>query len=325
MKALTPPDEAAIALLRLLKHERYEFHTPTRDTFHINRLRRPFVRSASLTDIFGWTRRFREADAPSEFRDLMESAGMLSAAGFGLMRCSHACASIGDTMLFHTSLSDTSKDAVFFGPDTYRFATLLRRQAHRFPPSGRVVDLGTGTGAGALILSRLRPDLQLVVSDINPAALHLARINLAASQVQAEFIESDGLANIGGPIDGVIANPPYLGGGIGRTYRRGGGSLGSALSIEWVQQAAARIEPGGAMLLYTGSAIVDGTDTIRNATEAALLADGYAVDYEEIDPDIFGRTLWLPAYWNVSRIAAVTLVAAKPRTGTITQMPLLHG
>ena len=233
---------------------------------------------------------------------------MLSSPTLGLVRCSRACARLGDTLVFHSSLSSRSADTVFFGPDTYRFADFLRREAHRFAPGGRVVDIGAGTGAGALVLGRLRPDLQLVLVDINPAALHLARINLAAAGVDAEVVESDGLANVKGRIDGVIANPPYLGGAIGRTYRRGGGALGSALSVDWVRQAKARMQRGGTILLYTGSAIVDGVDTIRSAIELTLSAD-YAMDFEEVDPDIFGRTLWIPAYWNVERIAAVTMAA----------------
>jgi len=214
-------------------------------------------------------------------------------------------------LLFHTSLSSHSADAVFFGPDSYRFVALLKRHAHRLPRGARVVDIGSGTGAGALALIALRPDLRLVVADINPAALRLARINFAAADAGAEFILSDGLAGVAGRIDAVIANPPYLGGSIGRTYRRGGGPLGADITIGWVRQAAARIESGGMILLYTGSAISGGSDLVRGAIEPKLIESGFSVDYEEVDSDIFGRTLWLPAYRNVDRIAAVTMVATK--------------
>jgi SAM-dependent methyltransferase len=304
-------NDAAVALLRTLKQCGYHFVTPTRDTFRLNRWRRLLGRQCSLTDIFGWSRRFRLTALPPAMLELMQSGGLIAATRFGLARSSLACASMDDLLLVHTSLSSHSADAVFFGPDSYRFVALLKRHAHRLPRGARVVDIGSGTGVGALALIALRPDLRLVVADINPAALRLARINFAAAEASAEFILSDGLAGVPGRIDAVIANPPYLGGSIGRTYRRGGGPLGADLAIDWVRQAAARMECGGMILLYTGSAISGGSDLVRGAIQPTLLERGFSVDYEEVDPDIFGRTLWLPAYRNVDRIAAVTMVATK--------------
>ncbi len=310
-------DDAAAALLRTLKQHGYHFVTPTRDTYHLNRLRRPLRGQSTLTDVFGWSRRFRPGMLPLAVLKLMKSGGLIAARNFGLPRSSLACASMDDLLLFHTSLSSHSADAVFFGPDSYRFVALLKRHAHRLPRGARVVDIGSGTGVGALALIALRPDLRLVVADVNPAALRLARINFAAADARAEFILSDGLAGVAGRIDAVIANPPYLGGSIGRTYRRGGGPLGADLTIDWVRQAAARIECGGMILLYTGSAISGGSDLVRGAIEPTLIESGFSVDYAEVDPDIFGRTLWLPAYRNVDRIAAVTMVATKLSDGDV--------
>ncbi len=41
------------------------------------------------------------------------------------------------------------RDAVFFGPDTYRFAIFLR---HHVQQAARAVDIGCGSGAGGLAL-----------------------------------------------------------------------------------------------------------------------------------------------------------------------------
>jgi methylase of polypeptide subunit release factors len=246
----------------------------------------------------------------------MNAGELLARVPFGRCQSRVACGTLGDVPLLHSSLSRRSIDTVFFGPDSYRFASFLQREAHKFPRDARVVDVGTGTGVGAVALLQRRPDLRVVLSDISTIALRLARINLTASHMAADYAQSDGLLAVAGPIDVVIANPPYLGGGIGRTYRKGGGDLGAGLAIDWVQQAAQRLQPGGSILLYTGSAIVDGRDTVREAIVPALRGAGYDVAYEEVDTDIFGRTLWLPAYWNVDRIAAVTMVATKSVRGS---------
>jgi hypothetical protein len=70
------------------------------------------------------------------------------------------------------------------------------------------------------------------------------------------------------------------------------------------------------MLLYTGSAIVAGRDGLRAALERDLAPLGCGLDYEEIDPDIFGEQLDLHAYRDVERIAAIGAIVSRPETGT---------
>ena len=69
-----------------------------------------------------------------------------------------------------------------------------------------------------------------------------------------------------------------------------------------------RLTDGGWFILYTGSAIVRGEDRVRDALQALASGAGMTLSYEEIDPDIFGGTLNLPAYGEVERIAAVGAV-----------------
>ena len=70
---------------------------------------------------------------------------------------------------------------------------------------------------------------------------------------------------------------------------------GAALSLDWALAAARRLAPGGRMLLYTGSAIVDGEDRLEAALRARLPA-GCTLRYAELDPDIFGEQLDEPGY-----------------------------
>lgn len=104
----------------------------------------------------------------------------------------------------HSAFSEAPpSDAVFFGPDTYRFVAFLSRAlgACRAPaPDGRWklgIDVGTGAGAGALALADLRrwegpasseeesADAggqghlirRVIGSDIGPTALSYAKVN----------------------------------------------------------------------------------------------------------------------------------------------------
>jgi hypothetical protein len=64
------------------------------------------------------------------------------------------------------------------------------------------------------------------------------------------------------------------------------------------------------LLLYTGSAIVDGEDVFRARAQRMLHQGGFAHSYVEIDPDVFGEELAGGAYDQADRIAAVTLTVA---------------
>lgn len=79
-------------------------------------------------------------------------------------------------------------------------------------PFGRVLDLGTGSGAIAVTLLAERPEAQGVMSDISPEALEVARRNAARHGVEARLVGvvSDWWAGIEGVFDLVVSNPPYV-------------------------------------------------------------------------------------------------------------------
>ena len=114
--------------------------------------------------------------------------------------------SLAGRLFAHSAFPTAGVDAVFFGPDTYRFARLLEQAAPR--RVGRAVDSGCGSGAGGILLASRCAEL--VLADITPAALALARANLDLNRVAgARTVLSDILAGVDGDFDLVIANPPY--------------------------------------------------------------------------------------------------------------------
>jgi methylase of polypeptide subunit release factors len=301
------------ALGQALQQARYRFVTPTPATIARVNARPANSQAHDLAGIFGWSRPFAPAAVPAAILDAMRTAGVGVQTERGL-RSAVRVSSIGENLYFHSAYPTLDADCVFFGPDTYRFVRQLQLALPSLAAGlERCADIGCGSGAGAVTLALACPNAVVHALDINAAALKLTSVNAAlagATNVMAEY--SDLLHNVAGEFDLVVANPPFLVDRDERAYRHGGGALGGDLSLAIVDAAIERLVPGGTLLLYTASAIVDGVDALRAAMLARLEHAGLVASYEELDPDIFGEELDEPAYTGADRIAAVWLKATKP-------------
>lgn len=94
-------------------------------------------------------------------------------------------------------------------PDT---ETLIEAALPLIPQGGRLLDLGTGTGAIAVTLLAERPDASGVASDLSPAALAVAADNAARHAVaeRLELVLGSWLAPVTGRFDIILSNPPYI-------------------------------------------------------------------------------------------------------------------
>lgn len=272
----------------------------------------------SLIDIFGWNRPFKREAIDIKLFDLMQAAKTTIKVG-DLWKSQVRVSSIDGLLFMHSAYPTTSNEAVFFGPDTYRFSNAIHQYlATHQQPIHRAVDIGTGSGVGAVLLalalskSASEPKPEILAVDINSDALNLARVNINAAEIHNIILmHSDLLHNVPGSFDLIIANPPYLLDESERTYRHGGGQLGANLSLDIVDSAIERLNPNGTLLLYTGVAIVNGYDAFHATVAIKLNYAGLTYEYTEIDPDIFGEELCGKAYSIVDRIAAVVLIAVK--------------
>ena len=285
------------ALLGLLKQRGYAFTAVTPLT-HSRVLDRPWSGPPNLRDIFGWSRTFERTDLDPELLVLLESAGAVEQVGDKL-RSRVRVASLGPDLFLQSAFPTSGHDAVFFGPDTYRFARFLQAAIPRLADKpAHIIDMGTGSGAGGIVAARLLPEARLTLVDVNSAALKLAAINSAAAGVEADLVTSD---RIPAGADLIVANPPYMIDPDKRAYRDGGDLLGGAVALDWARQA---VEAKATMLLYTGAAFTGG----RSPLLEALRELGASISVEEIDPDVFGEELAQPAYAEVERIAAIGAV-----------------
>ena len=209
----------------------------------------------------------------------------------------------------HSAYPTEAPDAVFFGPDTYRFAQVIETfLQHQGGHVRRAVDIGCGSGAGALLVARACPAAEVLAADINPLALELTRVNAELAGLEnLRPVQSNLLGSIEGELDLIIANPPYMLDPQERAYRHGGGNLGAGLSLKIVEAALSRLAAGGTLLLYTGVAMVHGRDPFLQTLQQRLANSSCSWTYRELDPDVFGEELLKPAYSEVERIAAVAL------------------
>ena len=314
MSAQQLADRALLNLGRGLKESGYRFITPTPLTHErvFKRLATPLA--MNLRDVFGWSMPFDSDLMPDAFRDELCQAGVIEKQD-ALWRSTVRWSSLGELLFAHSPYPTSQADAVFFGPDSYRFAHVI--DAHlqqRFEPLRRAVDIGCGAGVGALGVAQARHDAEVLAVDINPPALRMTAVNAELAGLNnVSVYQSDILASVEGTFDLIVANPPYMNDDGQRAYRHSGGALGEQLSLRILDQALQRLSLGGSLVLYTGVAMVAGTDPFLEAARPLLGSDAFGWTYRELDPDVFGEELDKPGYERVERIAVVALTVTRLR------------
>lgn len=308
-KHLHPPLEQ---LLLALYERHYSFVTVTPATHHLVNQRSGNAWAESIQDIFGWNRPFKQETLDAGLFARMKEADILRPVAQG-WQSQVRVSSIQDKLFLHSGFPTDAADAVFFGPDTYRFINAMYGALPTLQGKvRRCVDIGTGAGVGAILLAEALPYAESIGVDINAKALAFAAINAKANRISnVAFHHSDLLHDLPGEFDLIVSNPPYLVDPSARAYRHGHGPLGAQLSLDIVEAALTRLAPGGILMLYTGVAIIHGHDPFIEAVKHSIKMAGCTYQYTEIDPDIFGEELATPAYAQADRIAAVWLLVNK--------------
>jgi ribosomal protein L3 glutamine methyltransferase len=76
----------------------------------------------------------------------------------------------------------------------------------------KVLDLCTGSGCLAVIAALAYPEVEVDASDVSAPALEVARINVDKHGLgqRIRLVQSDLFANLRGPYDLIVCNPPYV-------------------------------------------------------------------------------------------------------------------
>jgi len=287
----------------------YDFVTPLNPTIRTVRSRREVARHGNLRDVLGWSLPFVPGSLAGEIEGLLLAADALRDTEAG-RRATVRVSGVEGSLFLHSAFPPGESGGVFLGPDSYRFARFIRSKL-RAGQVRRVCDVGAGAGVGGITAAKtLGPIDELRLTDLNPTALRFASVNAAHAGVAATTFEVSGIGADEGTFDLILANPPFIAGSQ-RLHSDGGNELGIGLSLAWATEAMARLAPGGRLLLYTGAPIVDGEDRLLAKLENESAARDCDLEYEEIDPDIFGGELRRAAYATVERIAAIGAVVTR--------------
>jgi release factor glutamine methyltransferase len=160
----------------------------------------------------------------------------------------------------HTFLCDSR--ALVPRPETEELVELLKSEVRN--PESEILDVGTGSGVIALTLATEFPEAKISGIDISEDALALARENAARLDLsdRVRFFKSNLLENVDGIFDLIVANLPYVAAQDRHTLSREVlhdpevalfvGGQGDELVRELIDQAPARLRPGGMLALEVG-------------------------------------------------------------------------
>lgn len=97
-------------------------------------------------------------------------------------------------------------------PETEHLVEEVLRTGGQLKPPLRMLEIGTGCGAVAIVLAKELKDTQIVATDISPHALALAQENARAQGVEEKikFIHGDLFPSGEVPFCLIVSNPPYI-------------------------------------------------------------------------------------------------------------------
>lgn len=114
---------------------------------------------------------------------------------------------------------EVTPDTLICKPDTELFVEIVLNELNQrpLPPNPHVLELCTGSGCVAITLARWLPGARVVATDLSPAALAVARRNIARHDLGSRMAlgEGDLFAPVAAladsrPFDLIVSNPPYI-------------------------------------------------------------------------------------------------------------------
>lgn len=143
-------------------------------------------------------------------------------------------------------------------------------------PGETILDLGSGCGVIPIMLACRHPKINVIGVEIQPALSRLARQNVADNHLsdRIRVIGSDmehlSLADIGGPVDRVVTNPPYRrlhSGRLNTSSQRAVARHELKIDLEALLLTARRVlrNYGRISIIYPSVRIVDLMTAMRSA------------------------------------------------------------
>ncbi len=133
--------------------------------------------------------------------------------------------------------------------------------------SGKVLDMGTGSGIQALAAAGRKAVKSVLAADVNPAVVSHCRKEIAGKKIKC--LQSDLFAKVKGEFDTIIFNPPYLPQELAeRDVALEGGKKGYETIVRFLESANAFLSADGVVLLLFSS--LSGKDHIEQSIKQNL-------------------------------------------------------
>jgi len=170
-----------------------------------------------------------------------------------------------------------------------------------FPSIIRILDIGTGSGAIALALTKELPQAKITATDISVAALKIAKKNARNLKLEKniEFLKGDLFTPVKGLFDIIVSNPPYISVAEYEELPHGvkdfepriallAGQTGVEFYEKLIYQAASYLKKDGWLLMEIGA---PQAEKIRVIMQECAFFENIDVqrDYAEHDRVIKGR------------------------------------
>jgi 16S rRNA (guanine1207-N2)-methyltransferase len=133
---------------------------------------------------------------------------------------------------------DITSASSIFSVKEVDFGSKLLIENAKLPVEGSLLDLGCGYGVVGVAIKKARPDLQVVMSDVNDRATSYAEKNAKKNKTDCIVLKSDLFKN---PdldkmqFDTILTNPPF--------------SAGKDLIIDFIKQSKEHLKHGGCLQL----------------------------------------------------------------------------
>ncbi|MBX3055084.1 MAG: methyltransferase [Anaerolineae bacterium] len=181
-----------------------------------------------------------------------------------------------------------------FNPTLFFTSDFMVRSLNEqlIPPGSRVLDLGTGSGVGAVFAAQLAAR-QVVAVDINPTAVRCARINVMLNELEncVEVRQGDLFTAVPGEkFDVILFNPPYFQGEPQDMLDRAFHATG--VIERFAAESAGHLNPGGSVLLVSSS--LTAVDAILHLFQAQGFTPQMVAQQ-----NLRGETLWLHRLENL--------------------------
>ena len=147
--------------------------------------------------------------------------------------------------------------------------TRLLLETARVPEEGTVLDMGCGYGAIGIALAKRHPGLRVVMVDVNPLAVDLARRNARLNQVEdrVEVLHGNLYEPLEGRVfDAILSNPPLAAG------------METVLGI--IRGAPGHLAPGGTLWLVMRKGAAKALEEMKKLFPEARIArrkKGYTI------------------------------------------------